>query len=116
MKNINIIYLLPELKGASGGAKVIYNHSIILNNLDKNITSTVIHLKKKISYKLETSISKKIKFFDKKEAGWNATKMKVSKYYLLKAVSCWRTSSKNSCFKLESWRKSPRTTEFTMLQ
>ena len=82
MKNINIIYLLPELKGASGGAKVIYNHSIILNNLNKNITSTVIHLKKKISYKLETSISKKIKFLNKKEAGWNATKMKVSKYFL----------------------------------
>ena len=82
MKNINIIYLLPELKGASGGAKVIYNHSIILNNLNKNITSTIIHLKKKISYKLETSISKKIKFFDKKEAGWNATKMKVSKDFL----------------------------------
>ena len=46
MKNINIIYLLPELKGASGGAKVIYNHSIILNNLKKNISSNVVHLKK----------------------------------------------------------------------
>lgn len=82
MKNINIIYLLPELKGASGGAKVIYNHSIILNNLNKNITSTIVHLKKKITYKLETSISKKIKFFDKKKAGWDATKMKVSKDFL----------------------------------
>ena len=27
MKKINIIYLLPELKGASGGAKVIYNEN-----------------------------------------------------------------------------------------
>ena len=26
MKKINIIYLLPEMKGASGGAKVIYDH------------------------------------------------------------------------------------------
>ena len=34
MKNINIIYLLPEMKGASGGAKVIYKHSAILNSLD----------------------------------------------------------------------------------
>ena len=53
-----IIYLLPELKGASGGAKVIYNHSIILNNLKKNLSSNVIHLKKKLSYKLETSLIK----------------------------------------------------------
>ena len=59
MKNINIIYLLPELKGASGGAKVIYNHSIILNNLKKNLSSNVTHLKKKLSYKLETSLIKK---------------------------------------------------------
>ena len=44
MKNINIIYLLPELKGASGGAKVIYNHSLILNNLKKNLSSNVLHL------------------------------------------------------------------------
>ena len=46
MEKINIIYLLPEMKGASGGAKVIYNHSLILNNLNKNINSKVIHLKK----------------------------------------------------------------------
>ena len=47
MSKINIIYLMPELKGASGGAKVIYNHSLLLNNLNKNIQSKVIHLKKK---------------------------------------------------------------------
>jgi glycosyltransferase involved in cell wall biosynthesis len=81
MKKINIIYLLPELKGASGGAKVIYNHSLILNHLNKKIISTVTHLKKKISYKLEASISKKIKLFDQKKAGWDVTKMKVSKNF-----------------------------------
>ena len=48
MKKINIIYLLPEMKGASGGAKVIYKHSSILNNLEKNVTSSVNHLKKKL--------------------------------------------------------------------
>tara|TARA_B100001540_G_C15728302_1_gene606411 strand:+ start:776 stop:928 length:153 start_codon:yes stop_codon:yes gene_type:complete len=47
MKKINIIYLLPELKGASGGAKVIYKHSSILNTLDKNVSSHIVHLKKK---------------------------------------------------------------------
>ena len=34
------------MKGASGGAKVIYNHSSILNSLDKDISSSVNHLKK----------------------------------------------------------------------
>ncbi len=82
MRNINIIYLLPELKGASGGAKVIYNHSIILNSLKKNISSNVVHLKKKLSYKLETSISKKLKFLDKKIAGWDGAKMKISKSFI----------------------------------
>ena len=47
MEKVNIIYLLPEMKGASGGAKVIYNHSLNLNNINKNISSKIIHLKKK---------------------------------------------------------------------
>ena len=67
MEKVNIIYLLPEMKGASGGAKVIYNHSLILNNVNKNINSKIIHLKKKFSYKLEQSLSKRIKLFDKKK-------------------------------------------------
>ena len=57
MKNINIIYLLPELKGASGGQR-LYKHSIILNSIKNNITSKVTHLKKKFSYKFETSLAK----------------------------------------------------------
>jgi hypothetical protein len=81
MKNINIIYLLPEMKGASGGAKVIYNHSMILNNLDKNISSSVNHLKKKISYKLKTSLSKKFKFFEQQNSGWEGSNMKISKKF-----------------------------------
>ena len=63
MKKVNIIYLLPEMKGASGGAKVIYNHSLILNYLDKNISSKIVHLKKNFLYKLELSLAKKVKFF-----------------------------------------------------
>lgn len=82
MSKINIIYLLPELKTASGGAKVIYNHSIILNKLNKlKISSKVVHLKKKISYKLKTSITKRINFFDNKISGWDAKQMKVSKNF-----------------------------------
>ncbi len=82
MKNINIIYLLPELKGASGGAKVIYKHSIILNNFKNNISSNVIHLKKKLSYKFEISLAKKLKFLNKQKAGWDGTKMKISKSFI----------------------------------
>ena len=81
MKKINIIYLLPEMKGASGGAKVIYKHSSILNNLDNNISSSVNHLKKKISYKITTSLSKKIKFLQPKNSGWQGRKMKISKNF-----------------------------------
>ena len=81
MKKINIIYLLPEMKGASGGAKVIYNHSLKLNKIKKNISSSVIHLKKKISYKLEASLSKKLNIFKEKYSGWNPNKMKVSKFF-----------------------------------
>ena len=81
MKKANIIYLLPEMKGASGGAKVIYNHSLILNNLDKNINSRIVHLKKKISYKLELSLAKKVKLFSKTHSGWDGNRMKISKNF-----------------------------------
>ena len=81
MAEVNIIYLLPEMKGASGGAKVIYNHSLILNNINKNISSKIIHLKKKLSYKIELSLSKRIKFFNKQNSGWDGSKMKISKKY-----------------------------------
>ena len=54
MKKINIIYILPEIKKASGGAKVIYSHSEILNNLDKSTSCKIIHLKKKLLIKLKS--------------------------------------------------------------
>ncbi len=81
MKNINIVYLLPEMKGASGGAKVIYKHAAILNNLDKDVSSSINHLKKKISYKVTTSLSKKFKIFEHKSSGWKGEKMKISKNF-----------------------------------
>ena len=81
MAEVNIIYLLPEMKRASGGAKVIYNHSSILSNLNKNISSKVIYLKKNFLYKLQLSLSKRIKFFDEKFSGWDGKKMKVSKNF-----------------------------------
>ncbi len=81
MKKVNITYLLPEMKGASGGAKVIYNHSLILNSINKNVNSKIVHLKKNFLYKLEQSLSKRIKFFEKKYSGWDGKKMKISKKF-----------------------------------
>ena len=74
---------MPEIKLASGGAKVIYNHSSILNNLDNDkISSKIVHLKKKLSYKIETSLSKRINLFNKRYSGWDVKKMKVSQKFL----------------------------------
>ena len=65
MAEINIIYLLPEMKGASGGAKVIYNHSLILNNINKNINSKIIHLKKIFYINLNYPYQKELNFLIK---------------------------------------------------
>ena len=81
MKKVNIIYLLPEMKSASGGAKVIYNHSLILNYMNNNISSKIVHLKKDFLYKLELSLAKKVKFFDQTYSGWDGTRMKISKKF-----------------------------------
>ena len=53
---------LPEMKGASGGAKVIYKHSNIINNLDQNFSSQILHLKRNIIYKFEASLAKRLSF------------------------------------------------------
>jgi len=46
-KNLNIIYISPSEKGPSGGGKIIYKHSDIINNLRNGFTSQILHLKKK---------------------------------------------------------------------
>ena len=73
---------MPESKYPVGGAKVIYNHSHILNNLDKKFSSKIIHLKKGLSYRFETSLSKRIDFLSSNYSGWEVNKMKVSKNFL----------------------------------
>jgi len=48
IKKINIIYILPAHKSASGGSKVIYQHSELINKFKiENISSHILHLKKK---------------------------------------------------------------------
>ena len=81
MKKINVIYFLPEMKGASGGAKVIYKHSNIINNLDQNFSSQILHLKRNIIYKFEASLAKRLSFLNNKYSGLDAKKMKISKSY-----------------------------------
>ena len=46
-KKINIIYIAPAHKNASGGSKVIYQHSELINKFKiDNMSSYVLHLKK----------------------------------------------------------------------
>ena len=46
-ENLNIIYLNTSERGASGGAKIIYRHSDLINKLSiSNVTSEVLHIKK----------------------------------------------------------------------
>ncbi len=48
----NIIFLTHAENNPSGGAKVIYRHSEIINKI-KNFSSEVIHIKKKNYLNLE---------------------------------------------------------------
>ena len=81
MKKINIIYFLPEMKGASGGAKVIYKHSNIINNLNESFSSQIVHLKRNFIYKFEASLAKRLNIFNNRYSGLNVNKMKISKNY-----------------------------------
>jgi len=52
-KKINIIYVSISEKGPSGGGKILYKHSDLINNLNNSFTSQVLHLKKKKIKKME---------------------------------------------------------------
>ena len=77
MTKKNIIYFCNTEKGASGGAKIIYHHSEIINNLD-NFSSQVVHIKKKRSAKWKTSIKKKLKLSLSNETGWQSNEIKTA--------------------------------------
>ena len=57
-KRINIIYIVASEKNISGGEKVIYRHSEILNNLSENLSSEIIPLKRNKFSKYKNSFSK----------------------------------------------------------
>ena len=76
-KKINIIYMMPAHKGASGGSKVIYQHSELINKFKiKNISSQILHLKKKKLDKLLLSFKKNFYRKSSKKYGWLANEMK----------------------------------------
>ena len=76
----NIIYLCNSEKRASGGAKIIYHHSEIINNLN-NYTSQVIHIGKKKTAKWKFSIKKKFNINLSYETGWQANEIEALKKF-----------------------------------
>ena len=47
MNKVNIIYLLPELKGVSGGAKSNLRAFLYLKHFRSKYFSSIVHLKKR---------------------------------------------------------------------
>ena len=77
----NIIYVSHAERGASGGAKIIYRHSEIINSL-KNFSSEVIHLKKNRLSKIKISVKKKFKIGTQdKESGWQFNDLQAVKKF-----------------------------------
>lgn len=80
-KKINIIYICIAEKGPSGGGKIIYNHSDIINNLKDNFTSEVLHIKKKKYKKWTNSFNKILNINEKKYFGWDINDIVVNKNF-----------------------------------
>ena len=80
MNKINIIYLNNTEKFASGGSKIIYNHSRIINTYYlKKFNSEVLHIKKKKVSKYINSLTKR--FFKSKDYGWKFSDICASKNF-----------------------------------
>ena len=77
---MNIVFVSHAEKGPSGGAKIIYHHSEIINNLE-NFSSEVLHLKKKKLSKLKISLKKRLKLDQRDDTGWQPDQvMPVKKF------------------------------------
>ena len=86
MKNINsplnIIYVTTADKTPSGGLKIIYNHSDQINKLNMaNLSSEVLHIKKKKISKWNTSLKKIFNYNKSGYIGWKAEDITVSKNF-----------------------------------
>ena len=79
---LNIVYLNIAEKGPSGGGKTIYNHSNLINKLNiNNVTSEVLHIKKKKISKWNNSVKKIFKLPNKNFTGWRSEDITVSKNF-----------------------------------
>ena len=76
----NIIYVTHAEKGPSGGAKIIYRHSEIINDI-KNFSSEVLHLRKRRFSKLKISINKRLKLKINDESGWQFSQIEGIKNF-----------------------------------
>ena len=72
----NIIYLCDAEKKASGGAKIIYQHSQIINSFN-GYSSEVLHIKLKKSAKWKISLTKKIGLSNSSHHGWQLNQIKA---------------------------------------
>ena len=80
MNKINIIYLNNTEKFASGGSKIIYDHSRIINTYYlKKFNSEILHIKKKKVSKYINSLTKR--FFKSKDYGWKFSDICASKNF-----------------------------------
>ena len=62
------------------GAKIIYNHSEHINKLNiTNVSSEILHIKKKKIRKWNTSLKKVFKYNDINYSGWNVNDITVTK-------------------------------------
>jgi hypothetical protein len=79
----NIIYFLPAVEYPSGGGKIIYRHSNLINDLSiKGFSSSILHYKKKkISKYLLSLKTKFLKHDTDKYYGYNAKEIRVVKNF-----------------------------------
>ena len=82
--NINIVYITHSEKKPSGGGKIIYKHSEIINSFKNIYTSEVVHIKKKKSTKWINSIQKILKIDNRKYSGWEIDDIQVYKNFKTK--------------------------------
>ncbi|MAJ85785.1 MAG: hypothetical protein CL687_02290, partial [Candidatus Pelagibacter sp.] len=76
----NIVYICDAGKKASGGVKIIYQHSEIINSL-RNYKSEILHIKLRKTAKWSISLSKKITFKNDSKHGWQANQIKAAENF-----------------------------------
>ena len=80
-KNKNIIYLCSSEKGPSGGAKIIHDHSQIINNSNTQFKSQIVHIAKKKSSKWKKSVSKFLNTKPSNFSGWQFEDIIIKKKF-----------------------------------